>query len=64
MRLEVMLLRLHVAVEPSEIRGVGAAMLLSKLGEATGPYLSPVHDMPLAKWPRRPRTSCFVPGEF
>ena len=49
MRLGAVLLSLHVAVEPSEIRRAGATVLLAKLGGATGPYLSFVHDMPLAE---------------
>ena len=64
MRLEAVLSSLHVAVGPSKIMRVGAVILFAKLGGATGPYLSLVYDMPLAKQARRPRTSCFVPGEF
>ena len=59
-----MLISLHVAVGPSKIRRAGATVLYAKMGGATGPYLPLVNDMPLAKLPRRPRTSCFVPGEF
>ena len=67
MRLGAVLSIPHVAVEPSKIMRVDAIVLLAKLGGATGPYLPPVHDMLLAKRPRRPNTtvcSCFVPGEF
>ena len=64
MRLGAVILSLHVVVGPSKIQGADATALFSKLGGATGPYPSPVHDMSLAKRPRRPRTSCFVPGEF
>ena len=43
---------------------VGAIVLLAKLG---GVQRAPIYllytTMPLAKLPRRPRTSCFVPGE-
>ena len=64
-RLEAALLGLHVAVELSKIKRACATALPAKLGGATGPYLSLVHDVPLlAKRPRRPRTSYFVPGEF
>ena len=63
-RLGAVLSALHFAVKLSKIVRVGAAVLFVKLGGATGPYLSPVHDMPLANLPRRPHTSRFVPGEF
>ena len=63
-RLGAVLLSLHVAVGPSKIRRDGAFLLFAKLDGATGPYLSLIHDMPLAKQPRRPHTSCFVPGKF
>ena len=45
------------AQSASMFMGVGAAVLLAKPGGETGPYLSLVHDVPLAKLPRRPRTS-------
>ena len=61
-RLGAVLLSLHVAVEPSKILRVEATVLFAKLGGATGPSLSPVYDMQLAKRPRRPRTSFFVFG--
>ena len=54
-RLEAVLSGLHVTAGPSEIRRRGATVLLAKLGGATGPYLAPLHDIPLAKRPRRPR---------
>ena len=63
-RLMAVLLSHHVAVGPSKIMRVDAIILFAKLGGATGPYLSLAHDVPLAKRHRRPRTSCFVPGEF
>jgi hypothetical protein len=63
-RLEAVLLCLHVAVEPSKIKKAGAVVLLAVLGGATGPYSSLVHDMSFAKLPCRPHTSCLVPGEF
>ena len=47
-RLGAVLSILHVAVGPLKIMRVGAIVLFAKLGGATGPYLSLVHDMPLA----------------
>ena len=55
-RLEAVLSRLNVAVEPSKIKIADADVLLGELRGATGPYLSFVHDMPLAKQQ--------LPGEF
>ena len=51
-------------VEPSKntYRGAGAIVLFAKQGGATGPYISSI--LPLAKQPRHPRTSPFVPAEF
>ena len=43
-RLGAVLFSLHVAVGPSKVRRVGAIVLLSKLGWATCPYLTPAHD--------------------
>ena len=48
----------------SNIKRAGAIVLFAELDGATGPCQYLVHDMPHAKRPRRPRTSCFVPGEF
>ena len=47
---------LHVAVEPSEIKRADATVLFAKLGGATGPYIPLVHNMSLARRPRRSRT--------
>ena len=63
-RLGAVLLSPHVAFEPSKIKKVGDVVLLAKLGGATGPYLSLVHDMPLATRPRRPRTTESVVASF
>ena len=56
-RLEAVLLCLLVAVGFSKVQRAGATALFARLGGATGPYLSLVYEVPLAKVPRRPRTS-------
>ena len=43
-RLEAMLLRLHVAVGPSKVLRADAIALPAELGGAAGPYLPLVHD--------------------
>ena len=49
-RLGAVLSCLYVAVGPSKIWWVDANKLFANLGGgATGPYLSPVHEVPLAK---------------
>ena len=52
----------HVAVESLRTRGVCANVC--QAGRVSGPLYFLIHDAPLAGLPRRPRTSCFVPGEF
>ena len=64
MRLEAVLSILHGSVEPSKIWRAGADVLLAKVGKGTGPYLSLVHGLPLARLLCRPHTNFFVPGEF
>ena len=56
-RLEVVLSRLHVTVEPSGIWRAYANALLATLGGATGPRQSPVHGLPLARLPRHSSVS-------
>ena len=63
-RLEAVLSSLRVFVGPSKTQRADADVLFAKLGGATSPYLSLVHDAPPVSLPRRPHIRCFVPSEF